>query len=128
MLSPILTALPFLVAYQLIGETFVQIMLAIFAVGPTLASLFTRIPQPLWIYWAWLISYLGPLATIIAYEIVKYKFGHVLLQTLQDPTFWAETVAEIFCGIVVLGDLLFANIWIKSSATEKNGKQKYYLS
>lgn len=117
LLSPLLTALPMVMFYQLFGDAVVGVLIAFFWIAPAIVGQAVTVENSSRIYWAWLTCYVGGLVAVIVYEILLRGLAKPIEQELQSVSFYAEIAAEICLANVIISDLFFSSI-------ERDGEAK----
>ena len=65
----------------------------------------------LWIYYLYILVYVGLLLTLVIYSLSLKRFLGILIKFLQQPSFWTSFIAELALSSVVLSDMLYMTVF-----------------
>ena len=65
----------------------------------------------LWIYYLYILVYVGLLLSLVIYSLSLKRFLGILIKFLQQLSFWTSFIAELALSSVVLSDMLYMTVF-----------------
>ena len=79
--------------------------------GVNFSRKYRRYSILLWIYYLYILVYVGLLLSLVIYSLSLKRFLGILIKFLQQPSFWTSFIAELALSSVVLSDMLYMTVF-----------------